>query len=115
VDTILGVKVRRANNQIYPSQSHYINKILTKFRQLDIKECKTPSDTGVKLEVNYGHAVAQPEYASVISSLMYAMHYTRPDIAFVVSKLSQYISNPSLEHWDSVSRVLGYLKRTSAL
>ncbi|GJY38379.1 retrovirus-related pol polyprotein from transposon TNT 1-94, partial [Tanacetum coccineum] len=115
VDTILGVKVRRTNNQISLSQSHYINKILTKFRHLDIKECNTPFDTSVKLEANSGRAVAQLEYASVIGSLMYAMHCTRPDIAFAVSKLSQYTSNPSLEHWDAVSRVLGYLKRTSAL
>nr|GEX11461.1 hypothetical protein [Tanacetum cinerariifolium] len=58
----------------------------------DIKECNTPFDTSVKLEVNYGRAVAQLEYASVIGSLMYAMHCTRPDIAFVVRKLSQYTS-----------------------
>ncbi|GJT25703.1 retrovirus-related pol polyprotein from transposon TNT 1-94 [Tanacetum coccineum] len=115
VDTILGVRVRRANNQISLSQSHYINKILTKFRHLDIKECNTPFDTSVKLEVNSSRAVAQLEYASAIGSLMYAMHCTRPDIAFAVSKLSQYTSNPSLEHWDAVSRVLEYLKRTSAL
>ncbi|GKB21456.1 hypothetical protein Tco_0855379 [Tanacetum coccineum] len=88
---------------------------MTKFRHLEIKECNTPFDTSVKLEVNSGRAVAQLEYASVIGSLMYAMHCTRPDIAFAVSKLSQYTSNPSLEHWDAVSRVLGYLKRTSAL
>ncbi|GJV17396.1 retrovirus-related pol polyprotein from transposon TNT 1-94 [Tanacetum coccineum] len=57
---------------------------------LGVKECNTPFDTSVKLEVNSGRAVAQLEYASVIGSLMYAMHYTRPDIAFDVSKLSQY-------------------------
>lgn len=43
------------------------------------------------------------------------MHCTRPDIAFAVSKLSQFTSNPSSEHWKAVSRVLGYLKRTSSL
>ncbi|GJR10990.1 putative reverse transcriptase domain-containing protein [Tanacetum coccineum] len=115
VYTILGVKVRRTNNQISPSHSHYINKILTKFQHLDIKKCNTPFDTSVKLKVNSGRAVAQLEYVSVIGSLMYAMHCTRPNIAFIVSKLSQYTSNPSLEHWDAVSRVLGYLKRTCAI
>ncbi|GKB49596.1 hypothetical protein Tco_0900349, partial [Tanacetum coccineum] len=57
---------------------------------MDIKECNTPFETSVKLEVNSGRVVAQLEYASVIDSLMYAMHCTRPDIAFAVSKLSQY-------------------------
>ncbi|GJX43983.1 retrovirus-related pol polyprotein from transposon TNT 1-94 [Tanacetum coccineum] len=70
VDTILGDKVRRTNNQISLSQSHYISKILTKFRHLNIKECNTPFETSVKLEVNSGRAVAQLEYASVIGSLI---------------------------------------------
>lgn len=43
---------------------------------------------------------------------MYLMNYTRPDIAYSVSKLSRYTSNPSNQHWDALLRVLGYLKRT---
>nr|KAJ0189684.1 hypothetical protein LSAT_V11C800438810 [Lactuca sativa] len=58
-------------------------------------------------------AVAQLEYASAVGSMMYATHCTRPDIAFAVSKLSQYTVNPGMEHWKAVGRVLGYLKRTS--
>nr|GEV11773.1 microtubule-associated protein RP/EB family member 1 [Tanacetum cinerariifolium] len=38
-----------------------------------------------------------------------------PDIAFVVRKLNHYASNPSLKHSRAVFKVLGYLKRTSAL
>ncbi|KAK4409369.1 hypothetical protein Sango_0009900 [Sesamum angolense] len=34
---------------------------------------------------------------------MYAMHCSRPDIAFVVC-------NPSIEHWKGIRRVFGYLK-----
>ena len=59
--------------------------------------------------------MAQLEYASAFGSMMYAMHCTRPDIAFAVSKLSQYTVNPGIEHWKTVSRVLGYLKRTCNL
>nr|KAJ0204663.1 hypothetical protein LSAT_V11C500280120 [Lactuca sativa] len=113
VDTILGIKVKRTGGQISLSQSHYIEKILTKFQHLNIKEFNTPFDSSVKLKVNSGRAVAQLEYASVVGSMMYATHYTRPNIAFVVSKLSQYTVNPGTEHWKAVGRVLGYLKRTN--
>nr|KAJ0214235.1 hypothetical protein LSAT_V11C400171660 [Lactuca sativa] len=113
VDTILGIKVKRTGGQISLSQSHYIEKILTKFQHLNIKEFNTPFDSSVKLKVNYGRAVAQLEYASAVGSMMYATHYTRPDIAFAVSKLSQYTVNPGTEHWKAVGRVQGYLKRTS--
>ncbi|KAJ9566572.1 hypothetical protein OSB04_002538 [Centaurea solstitialis] len=115
VDTILGIKVRRSESEISLSQSHYIEKILTKFQHLNIKEFNTPFDSCVKLEKYSGRAVAQLEYASAIGCMMYAMHYTRPDIAFAVSRLSQFTSNPGPDNWKAIGRVLGYLKRTSDL
>ena len=45
---------------------------------------------------------------------MYAMHCTRPDIAFAVCKLSRYTSKPCAIHWKAIGRVLGYLKRTKS-
>ena len=52
-------------------------------------------------------------YASTVDSLMYAMVCTRPDIAFVVGAVSQYMSNPIREHWAAVKWILRYLKGTS--
>ena len=43
---------------------------------------------------------------------MYLMNCTRPDITYVVSKLSAYTSNPSAEHWTAIVRVLRYLRYT---
>ncbi|GKA00712.1 retrovirus-related pol polyprotein from transposon TNT 1-94 [Tanacetum coccineum] len=78
--------------------SNFKMKDLGEFRHLEIKECNTPFDTSVKLEVNSGRAVAQLEYASVIGSLMYAMHCTRPDIAFARTSALQltYTSYPGV-------------------
>ena len=103
VDTILGIKVRKHSGGFALCQSHYIEKVLSKFKHLDIKEANTPYDVSSKLTGNSGRAVAQIEYA---------MHCTRPDIAFTVCKLSRYTNNPSVEHWKPIARVLGYLKRT---
>ena len=114
-DTILGIKVRKHSGGFSLSQSHYIEKIVNKFNHLGFKEVNTPFDPSVKLTANSGRAVAQLEYASAIGSLMYAMHCTRPDIAFAVCKLSRYTSNPSVEHWKSISRIFGYLKKTKNL
>ncbi|KAJ9547539.1 hypothetical protein OSB04_020082 [Centaurea solstitialis] len=64
---------------------------------LGIKEFNTPFDSCVKLGANSGRAVAQLEYASAIGSMMYAMHCTRPDIAFVVSKVKlTYMSSSGI-------------------
>jgi len=43
---------------------------------------------------------------------MYAITCTRPDISYVLGRLSRYTSNPCKEHWQTVNRVLKYLKRT---
>ena len=115
VDTILGIKVRKHSGGFALYQSHYINKILNKFNHLNIKEANTPYDVSSKLTENTGRSVSQIEYASAIGSLMYDMHCTRPNIAFTVCKLSRFTSNPSVEHWKAIARVLGYLKKTMNL
>lgn len=97
------------------SQSHYVDKMLIKFQHLGIKEANTPYDSAFKLNENTGRVVSQLEYASAIGSLMYAMHCTRPDIAFAVYKLSRYTSSPSIDHWKAITRLFGYLKRTNEL
>ena len=43
---------------------------------------------------------------------MYSMSCTRPDIAFTVSKLSRFTSNPRTDHWKAIVRVLRYLRYT---
>ncbi|KAJ7528089.1 hypothetical protein O6H91_16G083400 [Diphasiastrum complanatum] len=37
---------------------------------------------------------------------------TRPDIAFAVSSLSQYMTNPGITHWKALIRVMRYLRAT---
>ncbi|KAL8110481.1 hypothetical protein AgCh_026264 [Apium graveolens] len=54
-------------------------------------------------------------YGSVIGSLMYAMIYTRPDLAHSVGVVSRFLSNPGREHWAAVKWIFRYLKGTSKL
>jgi hypothetical protein len=46
---------------------------------------------------------------------MYAMLGTWPDLAFTVSMLSKYCSNPALEHAIAVQRTLRYLRKTATI
>jgi hypothetical protein len=48
----------------------------------------------------------------MIGGMMYAAICTRPDIAYAVTALSQYSSNPGPEHWSACKRVLRYLSGT---
>ncbi|GKA35084.1 zinc finger, CCHC-type containing protein, partial [Tanacetum coccineum] len=72
-------------------------------READVILVSTPMDTSKKLMPNNGQVVSQLEYSRVIGCLMYAMTCTRPNIAFVVGKLSRYTSNPVLEGYTDAS------------
>jgi len=51
-------------------------------------------------------------YASAVGAIMYAMLGTRPDIAYAVSVVSQFMHDPRPVHWKAVKRILRYLKGT---
>ena len=73
---------------------------------------RTPIDTSQLLSKNKGESISQVEYSRVIGSLMYLMNYTRPNMAYTVSKLSRYMSNPGADHWKRIVRILRYLRYT---
>ena len=56
--------------------------------------------------------MARIPYASVVGSLMFAMICSRPDLAYAISLVSRFMSNPGKEHWNAVKWVLRYLKGT---
>ncbi len=111
-DVILGIKITRDESTIALSQSHYIENVLKKFDLFNCIPASTPMDPQLKLVSNAGRKIDQLKYASLIGCLMYIMTCTRPNIAYVVGKLSRYTSNPSSLHWQALNRVLRYLKKT---
>lgn len=111
LDIIMGIKVKKYSGGFLLYQSHYIEKVLARFEYIKIKEVNTSFDSSIKLSENRGRVIVNIEYASAICSMVYAMHCTILDIVFTVCKLSKY-SNPSVDHWKVIHRILGYLKRT---
>ncbi|KAL6333121.1 hypothetical protein AAG906_028304 [Vitis piasezkii] len=81
VDVILGIKIKRTSDELILSQSHYVDKILGKFDKDNSGVARTPVDVTLHLSKN-------------------------KDIAYAVSKLSRYTSNPGAKHWQGIIRVL---------
>jgi hypothetical protein len=89
-----------------------VEKVLNCFGYNDCASAPTPYDPSVILRKNRRISRDQLRYSQIIGSLMYLASATRPDISFVVSKLSRFMSNPGDTHWSALERVLRYLKGT---
>ena len=88
----------------------------------DCKPAASPMATGVKLvkaEVTRDDTseitrdiMDDVPYSSAVGALMYAALVTRPDIAFAVTSLCQFMSAPLNAHWQAAKRVFRYLQGT---
>lgn len=56
--------------------------------------------------------MADVPYLEALGSLLYLAMCTRPDIAFAVSELAKFASNPGFVHWTGVKRIMRYLRGT---
>ncbi|KAH9750608.1 retrovirus-related pol polyprotein from transposon RE1 [Citrus sinensis] len=108
----LGIEVIRNDETLVLSQSKYIKDLLAKFDLRDCKGTDTPLATTEKLSKNMGEVITDAtQYRKAIGGLQYAV-LTRPEIAYAVNKLSQFMANPLQPHWIACKRVLRYLKET---
>ena len=111
-DVILNIKPIKEDNGITLSQSHYVEKVLSRFGFMDCKPSSTPYDPSVSLRKNRKIGRDQMKYSQIIGSLIYLASATRPDISFAICKLSRYMSNLGDNHWNALERVVHYLKGT---
>ena len=72
-DVILGIRILQTPQGLALSQSHYIEKVLDKFKYIEFGISKTPLDASFALQKNGGESDLQLEYARVLGCLMYIM------------------------------------------
>jgi hypothetical protein len=112
-DVILNIKqMKGENGGVTLSQTHYVDKMISRFDYINSKPAPTPYDASLVLRKNLRIMVDQLRYSQIIGSLMYLASATRPDIAYAVIKLSQFISNTGSEHWCALERIMRYLVGT---
>ena len=104
---ILGMEITRDRKSglLFLSQQNYVKKVLQRFNMQDAKAVSTPIAPHFKLsaaqcpvtdeETEY---MSRVPYSSIVGSLMYVMVCSRPDLAYAMSLVSRYMSNPGKEH-----------------
>jgi len=119
---ILGMEIKRdwAKRKLWLNQRKYVETILQMFNMQDSKPVKVPILVGVRLSAKQCPKTQEEEevmscflYASAVSSLMYVMVCTRPDIAHAMGVFSRFMSKLGMEHWTIVKWVFRYLRGTS--
>jgi len=115
----LGIKFVCSENSIVMNQSKYVENMLHRFNMSDCKPKSTPCDPGCcksidgkSPELSVSDALL---YREIVGSLIYLMTASRPDISFVVTKLSQFMSKPLQIHMGMAKHMLRYLKGTQLL
>ena len=84
------------------SQKTYIESLVKEFLHGEsINSKPTPLEHNQCLEQNQEPVdeKLRSSYQQLVGSLMWLVMRTRPDIAFAVSVLSQFLQNPSKNHW----------------
>jgi len=108
----LGIKATRDATCLYLTQRRYIANVLTKSKMDGAKPCSNPLSTTVALTATDTEAFDDPTlYRSIVGGLHY-LSFTRPDIAFVVHRVSKFMHQPKQSHWICVKRILRYLKHS---
>ena len=106
------MEVARSKKGIMVSQQKYILNLLKETGMMGCRPANTPIDPNQKLQSEgNGDPVDTTRYQRLVGRLIYLSHI-RPDIAFAVSLVSQFMQSPLKENLEAVHRILRYLKST---
>jgi histone deacetylase 1/2 len=83
----------------------------------DCKSAPTPLSSSEQFSLADGTPLGSEDntqYRSIVEALQY-LTLTRPDLAFSVNKICQFLHAPTTEHWTAAKRILRYVKDTLQL
>jgi hypothetical protein len=115
------VKRDRANLTISLSQEPAIVSLLQRINMTNVADKDTPMTAGLKLskadQPNAQQAAVMTDesrwYRSTLASFIWFVYWTRPDIAYAVSKLCRFMQNPGTVHIQALKRLIRYMKATA--
>jgi transposase InsO family protein len=110
----LGIDIRRDPTGITINQRAYIDKFLERFGMTNCNPVKAPMDPSVKLiaATEDAELADREEYRTIVGTLSHLAVYTRPDIAYAVSKLAQFNQQPTTIHFQAAKHLIRYIAGT---
>jgi len=113
-EEFLGMRILHSKGTIALEQRDYLKKVLGCFNMTNAKSIPTPLPSGYLPLASIGPVDEQlrTRYQQVIGSLLYLMLGTRPDIAYAVTRMSQFAANPTQDHLNKALYICHYLAGT---
>nr|XP_016488613.1 PREDICTED: uncharacterized mitochondrial protein AtMg00810-like [Nicotiana tabacum] len=109
---VLGIEAHWTSAGLYLQQGKYMGDLLKCVQMDSCSNVSTPASPSTKLSSTEGSQFNDSTlYRSVVGELQY-LSFTRPDIAFAINKVSQFMHCPMDIHWTVVKRILRYIKAT---
>lgn len=105
----IGLEVSYIDDGIFLSHAKYTKVILTRVDLLDLKPMPTPLATHEAFTFAGAPFSDVTLYRSLVGALQY-LTITRPDLSYVVNQVSQYLHAQTTVHFQSVKRILCYVK-----
>ena len=106
----LGLEVSSDSIGYYLSQAKYASDLLSCAGLTDTKVVSTPLEMNARLTPLDGTPLSDATlYHQLIDSLVY-LTVTRPDIAYTVHLVSQFLAAPHSTHYAAVIHILRYIK-----
>lgn len=113
ISYFLGIEFSHDKEIITMHQKSYLNKLLCRFNMQNCKPKFTPSEMNINKFENEDVEDADARlYREIVGGLIYAMTCSRPDLSFIVTKLSQHMSKPNKHHMTMAKHTLRYIKAT---
>ncbi|CAM8918414.1 unnamed protein product [Rhodiola kirilowii] len=108
----LGLQVASQTDGLHINQLKYAHDLLDKYGLLHSHPVRTPMTPKAQLNSTDGALLDNPTlFREIVGSLQY-LTITRPDIAYAVNFISQFMSQPRIPHLVAAKRILRYIKGT---
>ena len=117
---MLGINIKKVEEDIWISQTTYANQMLEKSGIMNCKPRSIPLPVRISLASNNRPDTKEGKeemkgvpYQEALGLLMWLQVVTRPDLSFAINLLFHFAANPGRAHWEAMKHMMAHVKGTT--